>query len=190
MASRFLNKSLVLVAFLILTSLSACGNQQEDQEKGKSPEAKVPAGTVVGANKGDLAPDFNLKNIAGGQLELSSLRGKAVIIDFWDTWCPPCRKALPHLEAISESYADDLVVVGVAFGRYGESKVQEFVAQNHLTFPMVLADQEFKVAKDFGGVQSIPTTFLLDRNGVILEKWVGGHSREEYEAAVKKAIGS
>ena len=147
-------------------------------------------GRVIGGNKGDLAPEFDLKNIAGGQLVLSSLRGKAVIIDFWDTWCPPCKKALPGLEAISQAYPNDLVVVGIAFGRDGEAKVRQYVTQNKLTFPMVMSDADYKVAKDFGGVQSIPTTFLVDRNGVIVEKWVGGHSRQEYEDAVKKVLGS
>ncbi len=171
---------LVLLSFSILVFVG-CGG---DGAQNNHPDA------VVGGNIGNLAPDFELKNIAGGDLKLSSLRGKVVMIDFWDTWCPPCRKALPHLEAISLEYSQDLVVVGVAFGRDGEAKVKQFVTQNKLTFPMVLADPEFKVTKDFGGVQSIPTTFLVDRDGLIVKKWVGGHSREEYENAVKAAIGS
>ncbi len=173
--------SLVVLVSLLSLVLIGCGG-----DKAQETQVDLP----VGGEVGNLAPDFDLKNIAGGTLQLSSLRGKVVIIDFWDTWCPPCRKALPHLEAISHEYSKDVVVVGVAFGRDGEAKVKEYVSQNNLTFPMVLADPEFKVTKDFGGVQSIPTTFMVDADGVIVKKWVGGHSREEYENAVKLILGS
>ncbi len=183
MAHSFIQPRISLLILLSLFALVFAGCGGDDVQDAL---ANVP----VGGEKGNMAPDFELKNIAGGTLKLSSLRGKVVIIDFWDTWCPPCRKALPHLEAISQDYSQDLVVVGIAFGRDGEDKVKQYVAQNKLTFPMVLADPEFKVTKDFGGVQSIPTTFLVDPNGVIVKKWVGGHSRQEYENAVKEVIGS
>ena len=188
-----LTKSLkIFLSMLIVFSLvliSACGGKDEEGKSAAEAPAAETAGLVIGAEVGNLAPDFHLENIAGGQLQLSSLKGKAVIIDFWDTWCPPCREALPSLEAVSKKYADDLVVVGVAFNREGIEKVRQYVSSNNLTFPMVVADKEYKVAKDFGGVQSIPTTFVLDRNGVITDVWVGGHSQAEYEAGVKKALG-
>lgn len=183
---------LALVALLsltALTALTACSGGGEAGQDQAAADHQPPADAVPGGNVGNLAPDFDLKNIAGGTLKLSSLRGKAVIIDFWDTWCPPCRKALPALEAVSQAYPDDLVVLGVAFGREGEDKVRSFVKQQKLTFPMVMADPEFQVVRDYGNFQSIPTTFLVDRSGVIVKRWVGGHSREEYESAVKAVLG-
>jgi len=183
--------SLSMIALLSLVLLSACGGGQDDQaENAADANAATASNLVVGGAVGNLAPDFTLENIAGGTLQLSSLKGKVVIIDFWDTWCPPCRKALPSLEALSKAHQDDLVVVGVAFGREGIEKVREYVNANNLTFPMVVSDKQFQVAKDFGGVQSIPTTFVIDRNGVIVEVWVGGHSQSEYEAGYKKALGA
>ena len=83
---------------------------------------------------------------------------------------------------------DDLVVVGIAFGRQGEAAVVKFVQDKGLTFDFVMADQ--KVIMDFGGLQSIPTTFLVDENGLIIKKWVGGQSKSTYENAVKAAIES
>jgi len=180
---------LSVLVFSALIILSACSGNKEETEPASDAHSADTSGKVVGAEVGNLAPDFNLENIAGGQLQLSSLKGKAVIVDFWDTWCPPCRKALPSLEAVSKKYADDLVVVGVAFNREGIEKVRQYVSSNNLTFPMVVADKDYQVAKDFGGVQSIPTTFVLDRDGVITDVWVGGHSQAEYEAGVKKALG-
>ncbi len=170
---------MALIAVLLIVFCSGCGEKETPE-----PVADIP----VGGEEGNLAPDFNLANLAGGTLQLSSLKGKAVIIDFWDTWCGPCRIALPHLNAISETYPDDLVVVGVAFARKGEAAVRTYVQDNHLTFPMVIADQD--VINAFGGVRSIPTTFLIDKNGVIVKKWVGGHSRDVYENEVKKLLGS
>lgn len=172
--------TLMLTAFSLM-ALAACNGDSKDHNP--------PADAVLGGEVGNLAPEFELKNLAGGTLSLSSLKGKAVIIDFWDTWCPPCRKALPSLEAVANTYPEDLVVIGVAFGREGEDNVRKYVQKNNLTFPMVLADPEFEVVKDFGNFQSIPTTFLVDQRGVIVKKWVGGHSREEYEEAVKSVLG-
>ncbi len=185
--------SLLILTLFSMVLLSACGGDKADDAKpaaGTDEHAADTSGLVVGGAVGNMAPDFTLENIAGGELQLSSLKGKVVIIDFWDTWCPPCRKALPSLEAVSKAHPDDLVVVGVAFGRDGIEKVRQYVTDNNLTFPMVVSDKKFQVAKDFGGVQSIPTTFVLDKNGVIVEVWVGGHSQAEYEAGYLKALGS
>jgi peroxiredoxin len=145
---------------------------------------------VVGPDVGNLAPDFNLKDLAGGYLSLSDHKGKAVLIDFWDTWCPPCRKAMPHLQELSEIYQDDLVVVGVALGREGEAKVRTFVEQNKLTFPFVLADApDYTVLRDYGGIQSIPTSVLVDREGVIRQIWAGAQSKATYEKGIRQVLG-
>ena len=182
---------LMMVLALGMLAFPGCGSDGDNSESsvdntGSQAQAAAPAP----ASKGSPAPDFTLKNIDGGDLQLSSLRGKAVIIDFWDTWCPPCIKALPHLQELSETYSDDLVVVGVALGREGEVKVRAFVKKHGLTFPIVLFNNDSELIKDFGGIQSIPTTFLVDGDGVIREKWVGGFGKAEYERAIKAVIGS
>lgn len=173
-----------------LMVFSGCGDKTADD--GGTADTGTAGGTAAvigaGARVGGPVPDFQLKRIDGGTLQLSSLEGKAVLVDFWDTWCPPCRAAMPHLQEISTTYADDLVVVGVAFGRQGEAAVAKFVKDNGLTFEFVLADQ--KVITDFGGLDSIPTTFLVDRNGVVVKKWVGGQSKSAYESAVKAVVES
>lgn len=182
---KFAVPALAALVFLGLSTLSGCGRDSSDNK----PEVSVPGvPSGTGARVGGEVPDFLLKRIDGGTLQLSSLRGKAVLLDFWDTWCPPCRVAMPHLQEISTAYPEDLVVVGVAFGRQGEGAVGKFLRDNGLTFENVLADQ--KVVLDFGGLQSIPTTFLVDRNGTIVEKWVGGQSKATYENAVKAVLAS
>jgi len=180
-----------MVLALGILALAGCGGDSENSgadsaDAANQAQAAVPA--VFG--KGSPAPDFTLNKINGGELQLSSLRGKAVILDFWDTWCPPCRKALPHLQELSETYSDDLVVVGVAMGREGLGKVRSFTQAQGLTFEMVLFNNDMNLIKDFGGIQSIPTTFLIDQDGVVREKWVGAFDKAEYERAVKAVIGS
>ena len=181
-----LGTSVLLIALIFLPA----GCSKDTETENHASETAAISDLVVGAAKGNLAPNFNLKKIDGGQLELSSLKGKAVLIDFWDTWCPPCRKALPHLQEISDAYAGDLVVVGVAMGRDGEDKVRAYVQDNNLTFEFVLADApQYTVMRDFGGVQSIPTTFLVDRDGVIQNIWTGAMPKAEYEKAVRTVLG-
>ena len=180
---------LVLITALAILAVSGCGS---DKDESTEVDQKTAAAEPVAApgSKGSLAPDFNLKRIDGGELQLSSLRGKAVIVDFWDTWCPPCRAAMPHLQALSQEYSDDLVVVGIALGREGEAKVRKFAEDFGLTFDMVMFNNDPELMSGFGGVQSIPTTFLIDAEGVIREVWVGGHGKAEYERGVKVVLGT
>lgn len=149
---------------------------------GSSPE--------TGFQVGSQAPEFNLERMDGGQLALSELRGKAVLIDFWDTWCPPCREAMPHLQALSVEHAGDVEVVGIAIGRDGKAAVAQFVGQRGLTFPVVLMDAAYKTAADYGNIQSIPTTVLVDRDGIIRRIWVGGQSKQEYAKGLKEVLGT
>jgi peroxiredoxin len=184
-------KHLTKISLLLLMAsglVAGCGSDDKTSAAAGDAQADIAAATAVGGTKGDRAPDFTLKRLAGGNLTLSDLRGKTVVVDFWDTWCPPCRRALPDLQALSETYRDDLVVVGVAFGREGEAKVRSYIEANGLTFEMVLFEPNSSIIEDFGGIQSIPTTFLVDANGVIQEKWVGAADKATYERAIVTAI--
>lgn len=174
----------VLSLLLVGALFAACGSN----DTGTAQQNQTTVAPAAGARVGAEVPDFQLQRLDGSTLTLSELRGKAVMIDFWDTWCPPCRAAMPHLQEISEEYANDLVIVGVAFGRQGRDAVAKFVQDNGLTFEFVLANQ--KVLTDFGGLPSIPTTFLVDRDGKVVRKWVGGQSKQAYEAAVQSVVAS
>ncbi|MCK9995326.1 MAG: TlpA family protein disulfide reductase [Candidatus Krumholzibacteria bacterium] len=181
----------MMILALGMFAISGCGdNSDNDESASGNSGSEAQAAAPVAAGKGSPAPDFTLKKVGGGELQLSSLRGKAVIVDFWDTWCPPCRKAMPHLQELSETYSGDLVVVGVALGREGEAKVKAFAKERGLTFDMVLFNNDQKLIADFGGIESIPTTFLIDGDGIIRETWVGAYGLAEYERAVKAVLGS
>ena len=178
-----------LVFLLALVLVTGCSGDQEQASAGDT--AAHSGQAVIGANVGNLAPDFSLQDLAGGRISLSEHKGKVVLIDFWDTWCPPCRRALPRLQELSDAYAGDLVVIGVAMGRDGEAKVRSYVESNQLTFPFALADApQYSVLRDYGGVQSLPTTFLVDREGIIRQVWTGEKPKAVYEKAVRLAMGA
>lgn len=187
---RVLNRAATLSLMLALTLIAGCGDDSRDAKTATENQAGNSSGLTVGGRKGDLAPNFTLERLAGGKLSLSDLRGKTVLVDFWDTWCPPCKRALPHLQELSETYQDDLVVVGVALARQGEATVRNYTKANGLTFEMVLFDPASTIIRDFGGIPSIPTTFLIDTDGVIREKWVGAADKHSYQKAIVAAIGA
>ncbi|HEY81646.1 MAG TPA: TlpA family protein disulfide reductase [Caldilineae bacterium] len=121
--------------------------------------------------KGHPAPDFTLQTVDGAPLALADLRGKAVVLNFWATWCPPCRGEMPELQAAHETYAPGgLVVLGVNQAE-ARAVVQAYLDELGLTFPVVL-DAQYEVAERYS-VNSLPTTFFIDREGVIRDMVVG-----------------
>jgi peroxiredoxin len=174
----------IVLGLLALAGVAGCGRDREEgpqDHAAASPSSQPAVGTLVG----QTAPDFRLATLQGTQLRLADLRGKAVLVDFWDTWCPPCRRAMPHLQQLSTQYPDQLVVVGIALGQEGEPKVRAFASERGLTFPVALGGEE--IFKSYG-VQNLPTTFLVDGQGTIRKKWVGGYDKSEYETAVRSVI--
>ena len=128
---------------------------------------------VQGFNVGDPAPDFRLQNLAGEEISLSDFRGKPVLINFWATWCGPCRDEMPFIQGVFEDkeWSDQgLVILAVNLGE-PPAKVEEFMEEYGLTFP-VLLDARQDAAKAYN-VRGIPATFFIDKNGIIKDRQVG-----------------
>jgi len=131
------------------------------------------------ALEGQPAPDFSLQTLDGQTVALSSLRGQHVLIDFWATWCPPCKKALPHLQALSEG-TEGLVVLTV--NAESPSVSRPFVQQHGFTFP-TLIDIDRSVSADYR-VTAIPTTFIIAPDGTIARQMVGYHTESQLRQAL------
>ncbi len=135
----------------------------------------------------NAAPAFALKDVNGDVVFLSDFSGKVVIIDFWATWCPPCKMEIPHFQSLYEEYASKgLVVIGIALDQGGIGVVEPFVKANGVTYPVLMGDQS--VANSYGGIRGIPTTFIVDRNGNIVTKIVGYRDKAFFEENIKKLL--
>jgi cytochrome c biogenesis protein CcmG, thiol:disulfide interchange protein DsbE len=129
---------------------------------------------------GQAAPDFDLPLVSGGSVKLSDLKGKPVVLNFWASWCSPCRKEMPDLQAITDKYKDaGLQVYGI---NLGESKVavSGYLADLGVSFPALL-DQEDKVQTAYK-ILPIPATFFIDRTGLIRAIYPMQMSRQQMEA--------
>jgi peroxiredoxin len=126
------------------------------------------AGTV-----GTPAPEYAAATIAGDTVALADLRGQAVVLNIWATWCPPCREEMPGLEELHQTYADQgLRVVGVSIdGRSATGEIQRFVDDTSLTFT-ILHDPEERITRAFRTV-GVPETILIDREGRVVQRWIG-----------------
>lgn len=158
--------------------------------RGKDTGAGNAGGAGAGGRIGGAVTDLRFVDLDGREHTSASLQGKLVMVDFWDTWCGPCLRALPHLKELGEAHEGRLVVVAVAIGQEGEAKVREVVARQALPFPVVMHGAQGDLVPAFGEVSALPTTFLLDQQGVIRQRWVEAQSPSTYARAVSDLLGS
>ncbi|MEZ4388430.1 MAG: TlpA disulfide reductase family protein [Candidatus Krumholzibacteriia bacterium] len=138
---------------------------------------------------GRTAPDFTLTAVGGQDVRLADLRGKAVIVDFWATWCPPCQALMPELQALYDQYDGRLEIVAVSVDGDPATMVPPFAAAHGYTFTLTADPRGQDVARAWGGTQGIPCTYLVDPDGVVRYHWLGKHERADYERAIRDVLG-
>ncbi|MGI9102933.1 MAG: TlpA family protein disulfide reductase [Terriglobales bacterium] len=141
-----------------------------------------------GVAKGQAAPDFQLQDLDGKNVRLADLRGKAVLLNFWATWCPPCKIEMPWFVDLQKQYgAQGLQVVGVAMDD-GQPRdaIAKFTKEIGVNYPVLLGTE--KVADSFGGVDALPTTFFIGRDGKIESRVFGLVSHKEIEEHVRASL--
>jgi peroxiredoxin len=133
------------------------------------------------------APDFTLDDAVGRRLQLSSLRGKVVLLNFWATWCPPCKIEIPWFAEFTRRYGDQhLAVIGVSLDEDGWASVRPYAEHNKINYSLAIVNDEISGA--YGGVGTLPATFLIDRQGRVAAKHVGIVARSEYETEIARLL--
>jgi len=140
-----------------------------------------------GMGYGTPAPDFTLETLDGKNLSLSQLRGKAVLVNFWATWCGPCKIETPWLVELQNQYGSQgLQVVGVAMDDSGKDEIAKFAKEMGVNYPVLLGKEA--VGDAYGGVPALPESFFVGRDGKIVDRIIGLKGRSEIEDSVKKAL--
>lgn len=135
----------------------------------------------VAARVNFQAPDFELTTLDGKSIALSEQRGKIVLINFWATWCPPCRAEMQDINAVAQAHRDQLIVLAINNAE-DEARVRQFVAEFQLTFPILL-DNDGMVAEKYN-VLALPTSFFVDRDGIVRAATMGAMNRAYIEAQI------
>ena len=183
------NKSAMMVRFMFILIISLSFFYCTDKANSEDAKSLSQTSQSVKTNAQDdsrypQAPDFALEDLKGNVVNLSDFAGKVVFLNFWATWCPPCRGEIPYFIEMIDQYGEDgFVVLGVDLDPRDFSKAPAFVEKQGINYPVVLDTKG--VSNLYGGIQSIPTTFVINRNGKVVQQIVGSRPKAEFERILK-----
>ena len=167
-----------LVVAAVVVMLSGCNSSKP-----------VSAANAKAEKERKAAPEFELKDADGKTVRLSDYKGKVVLLDFWATWCGPCKIEIPWFIEFERSYKDKgFAVIGVAMDEEGWTIVKPFISELAINYRILQGSDA--TAALYGGVDALPTTFLIDRSGKIAATHVGLTGRDDFEDGIKKLIGT
>ena len=154
--------------------------------KSEQPKSKV---TVKPDSQRKAAPEFSLKDVDGRNVNLSDYKGKVVLLNFWATWCGPCKIEIPWFVDFEQKYKDrGFAVLGVAMDEEGWNVVKPYLSQSKINYRVVMGNDS--IATLYGGVDSLPTTFILDKDGKIASTHIGLVSKSDYENEIDQLLQS
>jgi len=194
MANKSNSKMLTIIAVLALVVIAlgyAFINQGRKTLTEQAPQPHKTAQNVknVSATSSQypMAPDFTLRDLNNKEVKLSSYKGKVVFVNFWATWCPPCRREIPGFIELYDEYANDgFVILGIAVDAREFNKVAPFADNMGMNYPVLL--DKTGASNLYGGIQSIPTTFVINRKGRIVQKIVGSRPKEAFRSIINSLL--
>ena len=174
--------AVLITGLQVVSGCSPAAESDTGQTSGSGSQQSLPPAPVIGRE----APDFTLEDLDGNSIRLNDLRGKVVFLNFWATWCPPCRAEMPDIEEIYQQYKDqDVVILGIDI-QESPNKVRSFVKDGGYTWTMLL--DETAVAANLYNVRAIPTSYFIDREGIIKAISIGGMSSATIKAKLADAM--
>jgi cytochrome c biogenesis protein CcmG/thiol:disulfide interchange protein DsbE len=180
-----------LCALSVAALLAGCGHTQAarvDATGSKQASQDAPEANVIRFVKNPgAAPAFQLNDLDGKPLSLSEAKGKIVLLNFWATWCGPCRAEIPDLVDLQKRYADKLEIIALATDEEDADAVRHFILQSGINYRVAMVSDE--VRRDYGGIAALPTAFVIDPQGRIVQKHVGLNDPTIYELEVKAMLG-
>jgi thiol-disulfide isomerase/thioredoxin len=135
----------------------------------------------------DAAPDFKVEGLDGKALSLADSRGKVVLLNFWATWCGPCREEIPDLIALQQKYRDQLQIIALTVDEDNAAMVKKVVVQSGINYPVAMSPED--VRTQYGGITALPTSFILDTQGRIVQKHEGLRDPALYETEIRALLG-
>ncbi len=186
-----------LISFIVLAAavtllgcnrnVSTTNENQNDVSLANNSPAELSSSSASSQPDNQKAPAFTLKDVNGKKVSLSSFKGKVVIVDFWATWCPPWRKSIPDLIDLQKKYKNKIAVIGISVDMDTKADVAPFVKKNKINYKILYATPE--VVQDYGNIDAIPTSFLIDQDGNIVTQHVGLTPKETYIDEINKLLG-
>jgi len=135
----------------------------------------------------DAAPEFKLDALDGQPLSLAAARGKVVLLNFWATWCGPCRAEIPDLIALQQKYKDQLQIIGLTVDDDDAATIKQVVVEEHINYPVAMASPEVRL--QYGGIAALPTSFMVDAQGRVVQKHEGLRDPALYETEIRALLG-
>ncbi len=166
-----LNLKKIFFLFVTITLLVSCTKNKTSSEK-QSEQKEKP-----------IAYNIEENDIFGNNVSLSSYKGKVVLLNFWATWCPPCKAEIPDLIKLQENYKDKLAIFSVSLDQDDPKVVREFYKKYKINYPVVMFTEE--ILKNYGGISAIPTSFVINHKGELEGKIVGMRSYEMFVEILK-----
>src|SRR6266567_5427198 len=177
-----------LVVLTAAVLISGCGRTQTAHADAVHTGQDSPDANVIRFVKNpDAAPPFQLNDLNGKPVSLAEAKGKIVLLNFWATWCGPCRAEIPDLVDLQKRYADKFEIIALATDEDDPDEVRRFVLQSGINYRVAMSSDA--VRRDYGGIAALPTSFVIDPEGRIVQKHVGLNDPSIYELEVRAMLG-
>ncbi|HEV3481548.1 MAG TPA: TlpA disulfide reductase family protein [Candidatus Acidoferrales bacterium] len=177
----------ILAANHAAPSHSLAAHAKSAQDNGDDADDSGVPSVIHFARNPERMPPFLVNDLDGGIISTASLHGKVVLVNFWATWCPPCREEIPELIELSERYKDKLQIIGVSMDDAPASEVRQFAKQIGITYPVVMGSGAIEA--EYGGVPALPTSFVISPDGRVVQKHAGLYPIGVYDTEIRSLLG-